>query len=185
MSQEALSEALMRKALTLAEKALMAGEFPVGCVIARGERVVAEGFRRNSRPGSLNELDHAEMGALGRLAETGPHDNPGDLSIFTTLEPCLMCFGAIALSGIGRIVYAYEDVMGGGSDLPAEALAPLYQNSGPVVEGGVLRLESAALFKKYFSDPAHSYWKDSLLARHALGLGPDEKKAESGRMDFF
>ncbi len=158
----------MRKALDLAKRALSAGEFPVGCVIVCGDRVIASGERASTTEGMVNEIDHAEMNALRQFAETGRHKDFGDIMIFTTLEPCLMCFGAIILSGIGRIVYAYEDVMGGAAGLVNEKLTPLYKNSGIIVEGGVLRVESLNLFKAYFSDPANQYLAESLLARHVL-----------------
>jgi len=161
-------ERFMKKAIDRAKEAFLAGEFPVGCVIVNGDRVIAGGRRRNSRGGMINETDHAEMNALKRLSETGPHENYGNFTLFTSLEPCLMCYGAIILSGVGHIVYAYEDVMGGGVGCALESLTPLYKNSGIRVEGGVLRMESLALFKKYFSDPKNEYWGKSLLARHVL-----------------
>jgi len=161
-------ERFMKKAIGLAKEAFLAGEFPVGCVIVSGDQVIAEGRRRNSRGGLANETDHAEMNALRRLSETGPHENYEDFTLFTSLEPCLMCFGAIILSGVGKIVYAYEDVMGGGVGCALNSLTPLYKNSGIRVEGGVLRMESLDLFKKYFSDSGNDYWANSLLATHAL-----------------
>ena len=51
------------------------------------------------------------------------------LTIFCTMEPCLMCLGAIMLSGIRKIVYAYEDVMGGGTGCDLSGLKPLYSNN--------------------------------------------------------
>ena len=158
----------MREALDIAKRALHAGEFPVGCVIVCGDRVIASGSRARTTGEAVNEIDHAEMNALRHLAETGPHGNFGDIVVFTTLEPCLMCFGAIILSGIGKIVYSYEDVMGGASGLARERLTPVYKDSKIVIEGGVLRLESLNLFKAYFSDPANKYLAKSFFARHVL-----------------
>ena len=104
----------MSAALGLAQKALADGEFPVGCVIADDEIEVARGHRTGTAAGSLNEIDHAEINALRRLSDDMPDIDRSTLTIYCTMEPCLMCFSAILLSGIGRIVYAYEDVMGGG-----------------------------------------------------------------------
>jgi tRNA(adenine34) deaminase len=158
----------MKQALAQAQQALDAGEFPVGCVIADGSSVIAEGARRGSRGEQPNELDHAEIVALKRLSASAPCSDPGSLAIYCTMEPCLMCLGAIVLSGISRIVYAYEDVMGGGSRCPLHELPPLYSAARISIVEGVLRGESLALFRRFFSDPGRLYWKGSLLARYTL-----------------
>ncbi|MGB9711638.1 MAG: nucleoside deaminase [Dissulfurimicrobium sp.] len=183
-------ERWMGKALELASRALSNGEFPVGCVLVSGERVVGEGMRLNSKGGSANELDHAEIIALRDLVRreacitaAGCGDRH-DLTAYSTLEPCLMCLGALVLNGVKRIVFAYEDVMGGacGLDLStcnsvflvSRAEDPvrfytesLYNRMAHVkVIGGVRRDESLSLFRAFFSDPANSYWRGSLFAAY-------------------
>lgn len=79
-----------------------------------------------------------------------------------------MCFSAILLCGIGRIVYAYEDVMGGGTGCDRSGLPPLYRNAQLTVISGVLRTNSLLLFKQFFADPVNRYWADSLLSRYTL-----------------
>ena len=79
-----------------------------------------------------------------------------------------MCFGASMIAGIGRIVFAYEDVMGGGTECDRRPLPLLYKDSNIEVISGVLRAESLALFKTFFSNPANTYWKGSLLERYTL-----------------
>jgi len=79
-----------------------------------------------------------------------------------------MCFGASMMAGLGRIVFAYEDVMGGGTGCKRQSLPELYKESDSKVIPGVLRAESLALFKTFFSNPAKTYWKGSLLARYVL-----------------
>lgn len=159
--------AFMGEALELAERALDAGEFPVGCVMVCSGHVVARGERRGSAGDGLNELDHAEMVALRGLYASGPLD-PAGVSVFCTMEPCLMCFSALVLHRIGRIVYAYEDPMGGGASGDRGQLRPLYRDAPVVVQPGVRRAESLRLFKAFFSDPRNVYWRGSLLARHTL-----------------
>lgn len=161
-------EFFMKKALQQAQAALKAGEFPVGCVIADMEKVVAEGVRKGTRGEASNEVDHAEMVALRNLWEKKQPVEAGRLTIYCTMEPCLMCFGAILLSGIRHIVYAYEDVMGGGTGCNLQGLTPLYQNAAVTVVPNVLRAESLALFKEFFSDPTRHYWEGSFLARYTL-----------------
>jgi len=158
----------MGEALKEARKALARGEFPVGCVMVVRERVVARGRRKGTVDGGGNELDHAEMLALRRLAKMQPRMKAAATTLFCTMEPCLMCFGALMLHGIGEIVYAYEDPMGGGTACERSQLNPLYRDSRIVVRGGVRRSESLALFKAFFSDSGNRYWSDSHLAQYTL-----------------
>ncbi len=161
-------EHFMRLALVEADKAMAANEFPVGCILVHAGHVVASGARQASRRELRNELDHAEMVALRRLAEHPDDIPPQHLTLYCTMEPCLMCFAALMLAGIGTIVYAYEDAMGGGTDCDLKRLPPLYRRQRPRVLGGVLRRESLARFKAFFSDPQNDYWQDSLLAEYTL-----------------
>ena len=158
----------MEKAIEEAKAALAAGEFPVGCVIADGERVIAAAGRSGSRGTYPNELDHAEIIALRRLQAVGYNGNRTDLTLYSTMEPCLMCFGAIILNNISRIVYAYEDVMGGGTQCRLADLPPLYADARITVIPDVMRAESLELFRAFFSDAGQIYWQDSLLAQYTL-----------------
>ena len=159
-------ELFMNKALVLAQEALDRGEFPVGCVMVHGETILATGARTGTIGDDRNELDHAEMLALRRLHDLDKPINHGEVTVFCTMEPCLMCYAALILAGIGKIVYAYEDVMGGGSACDLSGLKPLYKNSPVIVVANVMRTESLKLFQAYFSNPANSYWKNSLLAEY-------------------
>jgi tRNA(adenine34) deaminase len=158
----------MRQALVQAEEALARNEFPVGCVIVHKNRIVATGARAGSTGPSPNEVDHAEMVALRQLSDYQEPYAPGDLRCFCTMEPCLMCFGAILLNGIYEIVYAYEDVMGGGTSCPTSALTPLYSAPDIKIVAHVERQASLALFQAYFNNPDNHYWQGSLLAEYTL-----------------
>ena len=158
----------MRKALQEAERALAEGEFPVGCVLAYEDTIIAAGARKNSRAELRNEIDHAEMAVLRKLSQIKAEMDFSKLTIFCTLEPCLMCLGAIILSGIREIVFAYEDVMGGATQCDLTGLSPLYKTHRLKVVANILRDESLNIFKAYFSDPDNTYWQDSLLARYTL-----------------
>ena len=158
----------MEAALKEAEKALSAGEFPVGCVVVCHDRVIVTGSRRGSRGDIANETDHAEMVALRRLTPLLASLELKDAALYTTLEPCLMCFGATVLSGIGKLVFAYEDVMGGATNCPIKQLNPLYRNASIQVVRDVLRDESLSLFKTFFTNPQNQYWRNSLLADYTL-----------------
>jgi tRNA(adenine34) deaminase len=161
-------EKFMQEALVLAEDALEQGEFPVGCVMVHRDKILVSGSRKGTAAGNRDELDHAEMVALRNLIGLKEAVNHNEVTAFCTMEPCLMCYAALILAGIGHIVYAYEDVMGGGSMCELSRLKPLYKNSPITVVGDVMRIESLKLFKAFFSRPDNHYWRDSLLAEYTL-----------------
>ena len=161
-------EHFMHLALKQAQKALDAGEFPVGCVMVYDNHVIASGTRTGTRKEALNEIDHAEMTALRRLAALDQQIAAEKITLFCTMEPCLMCLAAIMLSGIHKIVYAYEDVMGGCTRCDLSRLPPLYSNARMTVVAHILRTESLRLFKNYFQNPCNAYWRDSLLYQYTL-----------------
>lgn len=161
-------EYFMKKALNQAKTALSAGEFPVGCVVVHEDRILTTGARKGTAGNIPNEIDHAEMIALKRLADMEIQRDNQRIALFTTLEPCLMCLGALILSGISEIVYAYEDVMGGGLSCDLKNLMPLYKNSRISVVPNILRKESIELFQAFFNNSENSYWQGSLLAEYTL-----------------
>jgi tRNA(adenine34) deaminase len=161
-------EYFMKKALDQARTALDAGEFPVGCVLVHQNRILATGARKGSMGNFPNEIDHAEMIALKCLADMDINTDKKEMVLFTTMEPCLMCLGALILSGISEVVYAYEDVMGGGTGCNLTGLTPLYRNQKISIVPHILRQQSLELFKAFFRNPENSYWKGSLLAEYTL-----------------
>lgn len=162
----------MQVALEQARQALARGEFPVGCVLVQGGRVLVSGAREGSRAPQPNEVDHAEVVALRRYYAISNSLPQGPITAYSTMEPCLMCFGALLLARIDTIVYAYEDVMGGATSCDLSLLPLLYQQAAVRIVGGVRRGESLALFQAFFADPNNAYWRDSLLARYSLAQDP-------------
>lgn len=159
----------MQEALAEADKALALGEFPVGCVISRNDQIVARAHRINSH-NHANELDHAEITALRALLNQERETTHGSpLTVYVTLEPCLMCFAALILNNVRTIVYAYEDVMGGGTRLDLSALPPFYREMEITIIPHIRRADSLALFKDFFSNPETNYWPDSHLSHYTLG----------------
>ena len=158
----------MRKALMLAKQALAAGEFPAACILVGAGRIVASGSRTGTIENRFNETDHAEMLALRNLNQQQAPSASGGLTAYCTLEPCLMCFGALLISGVTGIVYAYEDAMGGGTCCDLSCLPPLYRNMSIAVVPHILRADSLQLFKTYFSNPQTVYLKKSFLAAYTL-----------------
>ena len=167
-------EKYMREALAEGRAALAAGEFPVGCVLVADGKVLARGHRENSRGRSRNEIDHAEVVTLRRLLTESPDIDPTMLVAYSVMEPCLMCYATLLLSGIRHIVYGYEDVMGGGTNLPLYQMNPLYAKMEVRVDSGVCRDACLALFQRFFRN--HDYLADTLLARYTLAQpGPEDR----------
>ena len=161
-------EYFMKKALGEAQTALAAGEFPVGCVIVHDQNIMVTGARKGTTGDTPNEVDHAEMIALRKLIDLKTKVNFNEIILFSTLEPCLMCFGALMISGIGKIVFAYEDALGGGCQCDLKKLPPLYKDCRIEIIPDILRSESLRLLKTYFSQPKNTYLKDSYLATYTL-----------------
>lgn len=160
-------EKFMRLALQEAEKAFNAGQFPVGCVLVVGDEVMATGGRENSDI-PFSELDHAEIVALRNLQRMYPDIDLEQVVIYTTLEPCLMCYSTLVVNNVSTIVYGFEDVMGGGTNLPLEKLAPLYKEREIIVARHILRDECLHLFQQFFKNPQNTYLQNTLLARYTL-----------------
>lgn len=165
----------MELALAEATKALESGEFPVGCVIVFNDSVVASGSRIGtaSHYNMPSEIDHAEIRALKAFENITTNDTainivPKECSLYCTMEPCLMCFGAIILSGIKKVFYAFEDPMGGGTGCDLKTLPTLYRDSDITVTPHILRDESLKLFARFFSRKNNYYWKNSLLEKYTL-----------------
>ena len=158
----------MEKALERARKALYSGEFPVGCVIVYENNIIATGSRTGTTGNFINEIDHAELVALRCLAELKENADRSKIILFCTLEPCLMCYSAILMNGLGKIVYAYEDVMGGCTRCNLTKLSPFYKERQIKIVPNILRNKSLEIFKVYFENQKNTYWKGSLLARYTL-----------------
>jgi tRNA(adenine34) deaminase len=157
----------MEIALEQARKALSIGDFPVGCVMVYQDEIIATGRRCNSF-GKVNEMDHAEMVALRSLLDSDREVDIGQVTVYSTMEPCLMCFSTMLVNGIRKIAYSYEDAMGGGTNLPLKVLSPLYCDLEVEISKGILRDKGLGLFKEFFSNPDNDYLKNSLLANYTL-----------------
>jgi tRNA(adenine34) deaminase len=164
-------ETFMEEALVEAAIALSMGEFPVGCVIVHKQQVIARGRRLQSGGRTMqmvNEVDHAEVLALRDLLDKHPDVSPHEVTAYTTLEPCLMCYATLLISGIRAIVYAYEDAMGGAVSLHLDQLKPLYQAMTVSITPYILRDKSLHLFKRFFSIGNSHYLSGTMLAQYTL-----------------
>lgn len=102
----------MRAALSLAQTASAMGEVPVGAIIVFGETVVGSGF--NSRERNYNPLGHAELGAIQQATRCLQSWRLSNCRLYVTLEPCIMCAGALWQSRIDEVIFGATDPKGGG-----------------------------------------------------------------------
>jgi tRNA(adenine34) deaminase len=163
----------MGMALKKAEAAFLSGEFPVGCVVVQDNSVIADSSRQGTsrNRNRFSEIDHAEIICLKKIEKADIGKDLGTSVLFCTMEPCLMCLGAIILSGIKKIVYAYEDPMGGGTSCDLNQLPVLYKDSDIEIVSGVMREQSLDLFYKFFKKESNNYWKNSLLEKYTIKQG--------------
>jgi tRNA(adenine34) deaminase len=153
MEAPTADEKLMRLALEEAEAAAAHGDVPIGAVVARGEEVLAAAG--NERELRSDPTAHAEVLALRAAADALGGWRLPATTLYVTLEPCVMCAGAISLARVPRVVFAASDPKGGAlgsvTDLyGSEAGAVL--NHRPDVSAGVLADESAALLRGFFAE---------------------------------
>ena len=163
----------MHLALVEAKKSLDEGEFPVGCVFVSDNMILGQGRRKNSSGENANEIDHAEIVTLHRLLHSAPQTDCSRITVYSTMEPCLMCYSTMLLSGIRKFIWAYEDVMGGGTNLPLDQLNDLYAGMQIDITPHVLRNESLILFQEFFR--RYSYWQNSYLADYTLAQKIEEE----------
>ena len=139
----------MTLALDAAQSARARGEVPVGAVIVRGEDVIATGF--NHPIGGHDPSAHAEMVALRAAAQSLQNYRLPGCELYVTLEPCLMCAGAIMHARIARVVFGARDPKTGACGSVVDAFANRQLNHHTHAEGGVLATECGNLLKSFFA----------------------------------
>lgn len=133
----------MREALKEAQKAFAADEVPVGAIVVAAGRIIARAHNLTER---LNDVTaHAEMQAITAAANTLGGKYLVDCTLYVTLEPCVMCAGALAWSQVSTVVFGAPDPQRGFSTLGRQVLHPKTQLSG-----GVLQEDCERLLKDFF-----------------------------------
>ncbi len=138
----------MRRALELAERAAAEGEVPVGAVLVQDGAIVAESW---NRPIAGNDpTAHAEIRVLREAGRRlGNYRLPGTV-LYVTLEPCIMCAGAIVHARVGRLVYGAADPKTGAAGTVCDCFTSPAVNHRVEVVGGLLSEASAALLRAFF-----------------------------------
>jgi tRNA(adenine34) deaminase len=144
LPEKASHEFFMRAALTLAEQAGLDGERPIGAVIVCKGKIVGEGHaNHNSRH---SEIAHAELNALLEAEKTISahiHDN---VILYSTVEPCVMCLGAVVMSDVDHIIFGAYDI----NIHPEKMLEiPYVKRHILTYQGGILAQQSLDLFRRF------------------------------------
>jgi tRNA(adenine34) deaminase len=138
----------MREALALAADAARAGEVPVGAVVVRENRIIGRGW--NQPIGSHDPTAHAEIVALRDAGKTAGNYRLTDATLYVTVEPCLMCVGAMIHARIGTLVFGTPEPKAGAIESTQRAHEGPALNHSFVVVSGVLAKECAGIVQQFF-----------------------------------
>ncbi len=140
----------MQAALAEAHLAAAKNEIPVGAVVVTGGEIIARGYNR-----SISDHDpsgHAEIVALRAAGSAGGNYRLVDATLFVTLEPCVMCVGALVQARIRRLVFAAYDEKAGAAGSVLDLAGERKLNHRFEVNGGLLQDQSSALLSGFFAD---------------------------------
>jgi tRNA(adenine34) deaminase len=140
----------MEAALRAAQRALDAGEVPVGAVVVHNGQVIAEGWNRNIT--GNDPTAHAEIIALRHAGANIGNHRLGDCELFATIEPCPMCAGALVHARIKRLVYGADDPKAGAVHSVMQVLNHPQLNHRMEVKRGVLAGRCAEMLQSFFRE---------------------------------
>ena len=143
-------EKFMLLALKEAKKALLIDEVPVGCVIVYNNKVIARGY--NKREKEQDATSHAEINAIRKASKKINNWRLCDMDLYVTVEPCIMCAGAIMWSRFRRVIYGAKDPKGGALGTSINIFDTPNINHHPEIVGGVLEEECSSIIKNYFKE---------------------------------
>lgn len=139
----------MRHALEEAREAYKRGEIPVGAIVVHNGKIIARAH--NEKESYQDATAHAEMLALQRAARHLGHWRLNESVLYCTLEPCVMCAGAMVNVRLGHLVYGVTDPKAGSAGSIYDIVRSPALNHQVVVEGGVLKEECSELLKRFFA----------------------------------
>jgi tRNA(adenine34) deaminase len=175
----ALDRGMMSRALELAAEAGHLGEVPVGALVVRTGRIIAQAY--NLRETLRDPTAHAERLALtwaGRALGSWRLDA---CVLYVTLEPCAMCAGAIVLSRIARLVYGATDRKGGACESLYRLASDPRLNHRPAITSGVMAAECGEILTEFFQD-RRRFRKLKAVDRSTPSVpAPDARRASAGR----
>lgn len=140
----------MRLAIKEAQKSQALGEVPIGAVIVKNDQVIAHAH--NLRESLQLPTAHAEHIAIERASKVVGSWRLEECTLYVTLEPCVMCAGAIVMSRIPRVVYGAVDPKGGCTGSLMNLLEQTQFNHRAIVESGILENECSTLLRDFFKN---------------------------------
>lgn len=138
----------MQRALELAEIAFENDDIPIGAVVVRNNQIIGEGY--NMREASGRAIAHAEIIAIENAAKTLSNWNLSDCTLYVTVEPCLMCSGAIMQSRVSNVVFGTTEPKSGAMGSIIDVSAIVGPTHKPTIKRGILEEESRNLIVNYF-----------------------------------
>ena len=138
----------MKEALKEAEIAAIEDEVPIGCVIVKNNEIIARAH--NMRDKTNNPIGHAEILAIQKASAVLNDWQLVGCTLYVTIEPCIMCAGAIIQSRIEKVVYGAPDCKGGALSSSINVLEAKDINHHPEIVKGVLEEECSSIIKRYF-----------------------------------
>ena len=142
-------EAFMRRALELAQRAQQEGEVPVGAVVVLEEKILGEGWNRPIA--ASDPTAHAEIQAMRAASSALSNYRLTGATLYVTLEPCVMCAGAMFHARIGRVVFGASDPKTGAAGGIVDLFRNEKLNHQAQIQGGVLASECGALLSRFFA----------------------------------
>jgi tRNA(adenine34) deaminase len=136
----------MKQALREAVSALNENEVPIGAVLVKDNKLFVKNHNRTKQ--SKNNLTHAEKLVIEEALKTDKYLY--DYTLYVTIEPCLMCAGAIILARVGKVVFGSYDIKAGAVGSVYNALLDKNFNHHPQIVSGVLKEECSAILKDFF-----------------------------------
>ena len=140
----------MLEAIKEAKKAELLDEVPIGCVIVKDNKIISRGH--NVRESKNNPIGHAEIIAITKASKKLKSWRLNDCELYVTIEPCIMCSGAIIQSRIKAVYYGAKDYKGGAFGSSIDVLKAENINHHPEIVGGVLEKECSELISRYFKN---------------------------------
>jgi tRNA(adenine34) deaminase len=140
----------MRTALEQAQLGAAAGEVPIGAVLVVNDRIIAEAF--NQPIGSVDPTAHAEVLVLREAAHALGNYRLTEATVYVTVEPCLMCVGALVHARVREVVYGATEPKSGALVSALRALEQPGLNHRFLVTGGVLEVECRSIIQRFFWD---------------------------------
>jgi tRNA(adenine34) deaminase len=140
----------MRRALELAAQAGNIGEVPVGALIVHENQIISEAY--NERESKPSALAHAELTVLADACAKLKRWRLTDCTLYVTLEPCVMCAGALVQARVTRVVYGARDPKAGAVESLYQVLSDTRLNHRPQVTGGILGEECGKILSDFFRE---------------------------------